>query len=794
MGIRSKAARVLLFAACVVGPVAAFAVDTYDGTYLRIPRVQVGGTVYGNVIVRPGGVVSVGFDKLRVNLPATYVDNGTLDSYDPNTGQLSIPAVQAYGTVYANVVVTVGQVVFVGGTFGSNLGTMATAYASTTGSDANPGTLSQPFRTAQMCASALAPGGTCYLRQATYAETVTPNPNTTITSYPNEVAIIDGSGPVPASAWSNYQGAIYRARVTLASGDGNQVFAGGQAMTEAHWPNGDDLFHPVWASAQGGTTASTLVDANLPPGNLGGAQVHWWSGSDPWDPQTGVITASGGGRASFTLDGASYLDFIVPQPGGYYQLSGSLALLDAPREWYYDAAAGLLYFWAPKDANPAQLAVNVKQRQYAFDLNGATGVTLRNLQVFSANIVTDANSSGNTLDSLHVTYPSQFTTLPDMPGCPWPGCLTFASSNWYNHIADSGIVVNGTGNVLVNSEISNSAGNGVSLLGTGNTVRNNLIHHVGASANYTSGVVVQGTGHHVTYNTIHSVPRFAILFSTLGYWPNIAPNNNDVGYNNIFECVMVSRDASCIYAGGQPGVSGTVIHHNWIHDSSTPYPGPASGYSVAGIYFDEDASGWVATQNVIWNNLWNILIHGGTGTVPLDISIADNSVPDVGAHAAIHLEDVGVCGTTQVSGNKVLVAPDQVTYSVPGPNCAFSNNSAAAPGATDMAAVVPGCSFAGCAGSAPPAVVNGAVAASIAAAPYGQRVRQGESASFTVVGAGSGALAYQWSRNGVAIVGATAPIYSIAAASLGDDGASLTVTVSNSAGSATSAPAVLSVE
>jgi hypothetical protein len=794
MSIWSKSRRALL-TLCAFVPLAASAVDTYDGTYLRIPKVQVGGNVYGNVWVRPGSVVSVGWDKFRSNPPVSSPAGASQDSYDPTTGQLTMSAVQAYGTVYANVVVTVREVVFVGGIFGSTLGTLTAAYASTAGSDANPGTLSQPFRTAQMCASSLAPGGTCYLRQGTYPETVTPNSNTTIASYGNETATIDGSDPVPARVWSNYQGAIYRAPLSLASGDSNQVFVGGEAMTEARWPNGDDLFHPVWATAQAGTTASTLVDASLPPGNLAGSHIHWWSGADPWDPQTGVITSSGGGQASFSVDGASFVDDIVPQAGGYYYLFGSLALLDKQREWFYDAAAGQLYLWAPKGVNPAQLAVNVKQRQYAFDLNGASGVTLKNLQVFAANVVTDVNSSGNTLDTLKVTWPSQFTALPDMPGCPWSGCLVYPSSYWFNHVADTGVVLNGSGNSIVNSEISYSAGNGVSLLGSGNTVRNNLIHHVGAMANYTSGLVIQGTGHKVTGNTIYAVPRYAIHLATLSYYPNIPPNDNDIGYNNMFNCMMVSRDAACIYVGGPPGVTGTVIHHNWIHDSSTRYPGPASDYPVAGINFDTGTSGLVVTQNVLWNNeFWNIALHGGAGTPPMNMTVTNNSIPDVGPHAAIQLADVTACGSTRVADNNVLVPAQQVWYMTSGTNCVMTNNSATAQGATEMASVVPGCNFAGCASSAPPAVVGGVVAASIEAAPFDLRVSQGTSATFSVIGAGSGPLGYQWQRNGTAIAGATAASYTIPAASLTDDGASFTVTVTNSLGSATSAPAVLNVE
>ena len=73
------------------------------------------------------------------------------------------------------------------------------------------------------------------------------------------------------------------------------------------------------------------------------------------------------------------------------------------------------------------------------------------------------------------------------------------------------------------------------------------------------------------------------------------------------------------------------------------------------------------------------------------------------------------------------------------------------------------------------------------------RVNAGNTATFAVGAGGSGPLAYQWKRDNVDIPGATAAFYSIAAAAPGD-AATYAVVVSNSAGSATSANAVLTVD
>lgn len=86
-----------------------------------------------------------------------------------------------------------------------------------------------------------------------------------------------------------------------------------------------------------------------------------------------------------------------------------------------------------------------------------------------------------------------------------------------------------------------------------------------------------------------------------------------------------------------------------------------------------------------------------------------------------------------------------------------------------------------------------ATAPTITTPPQSTTAQVGQSASFSVVAAGTAPLAYQWLRNGVPIAGATLAGYTTGTLAAGDDGAVFSVTVTNSAGSSTSAPATLTV-
>src|SRR5215469_8649159 len=86
-----------------------------------------------------------------------------------------------------------------------------------------------------------------------------------------------------------------------------------------------------------------------------------------------------------------------------------------------------------------------------------------------------------------------------------------------------------------------------------------------------------------------------------------------------------------------------------------------------------------------------------------------------------------------------------------------------------------------------------AVPPSITTQPVNQTVTVGQTATFTVVATGTAPLSYQWQKNGAAISGATLASYTTPATTSADNGAQFVVVVSDSAGSATSNAATLTV-
>ena len=169
----------------------------------------------------------------------------------------------------------------------------------------------------------------------------------------------------------------------------NQVFADGQVMIEARFPNrpapGLEMYvadlSPLWPTFG----EFSIPDSAREPGRvtsrlLEGQPADYWKGAiyygvhyEGWCGQTGIIESSQPGaiRVGHRTNGWW---FPGADPGGYQpeegrgMIVGHMNALDQPGEWHWQQ--NTLYFIPPTGTKPGR--VEAKHRQLAFDLSGAS--------------------------------------------------------------------------------------------------------------------------------------------------------------------------------------------------------------------------------------------------------------------------------------------------------------------------------------------------------------------------------------------------------------------------------------
>jgi parallel beta-helix repeat protein len=448
-------------------------------------------------------------------------------------------------------------------------------FVAPSGSNLNSGTLAAPFQTIQAAANVAHAGDTVEIRAGVYHETVTvPNSGTaaapiTFEAYNNESVTIDGADAI--TGWTNAGGPVFTAPMRENLGQGNnQLFVDGQMMNEARWPNtGLDLSYPALATvayAMNATDASTIHDAalNQPAGFWAGAAIGIGAGDD-WVMQSGAVTASGPGWVTFNYNPNGTE---VPVTGDHFYLTGAAGALDSAGEWFR-ASNGTVSLWTPSGDNPADHVVEAKARKYGFDLSRAAFINIQGIHLFACTINSSGNSRGVHINQITAEYLSQM----------------FATTSGWLQPDDTGIVLKGAGDILSNSIIAYSAGDGVYVTGANSRVTNNLIHDVDYAACDAAGVRVGANNVTIDHNTIYNTGRDGIYIHTSG---------SHVLYNNIHDFGLQTTDCGGVYTIGMDG-GGTEIAYNTVYNGVTP------GYGGSGLYLDNNSSGFVVDHNITYN-------------------------------------------------------------------------------------------------------------------------------------------------------------------------------------------------
>lgn len=494
----------------------------------------------------------------------------------------------------------------------------STLHVSMTGDDAGSGSSSSPFRTIQRCADVARPGDTCVIHAGTYRETVTPQRSGTallpITFQAADGArvVIDGSDPLnswervtatdladltaadPTLRGSEFaesvgDGTVFRADVTLPDAlPGQQIFVDDAMAPEAAWPHaGDDPAHATKAHADWGTQTQLGDDAlSQPEGYWVGARLlsHNWFVSE-----TGRVSSSSPG--SVTVDSLPSCVGLSPNTTNYYALSGKLALIGRDREWHYDDQAGALYVRVP-GGDPAAVTIEAKQREFGFDLSARSHIKVAGLGLKGTSILTSSTTTHVVLDGLSARYVSEYADLEIDPNTVTPSdpCDVLTAGE-----TTSGIQVHGSDNVVRNSSIAYSAGNGVLVTGRRNSVVNNVITDTDYMGSYAGGVNLLGTDNTVMHNTITGTGRSSINIDNkvAGY----DASGHRIAYNDMSHYGKLVHDVGAVYVCCRVDLGDTLIDHNTMRDAapvSTVAPAP-------GVYLDLETINGIVADNVTWN-------------------------------------------------------------------------------------------------------------------------------------------------------------------------------------------------
>lgn len=466
-----------------------------------------------------------------------------------------------------------------------------TYYVSTTGNDdTGDGSVNNPWKTIQKAANLMVAGDTCIIRGGTYNEKVVPqNSGTegnpiTFKAYDGETVTVSGADTI--TGWTQHSGNIYKAALTDKTVD---VFVDGQEMTQARWPNKsglDKLVRGDAAVADSGTV-TTIVDSDI-PGNddyWNGAFV-WFTGGGThvnWTAQTSYVTDYDASTHTLTIEEPqATLHHRIPAKGSDFYLMGKLDHLDAENEWHYEN--GYLYLWVPGGGDPSSKNVSVKRRKWAFDLSSKNYIELNGLNVIAAAANLD-NSNYCVIDNCNFKY---------LASDPWIN-YTYSRGGYGDHTKyapwwdstwnDVGVYISGSHNVLKNSEIAYSYGDCVTVLGSFNTVKNNIMHDANFSGTECGVITVKGDHHEIVCNTMYNAGRSVLQHNYV--------ESSRFLYNHIYNPGLLTRDLGVTYCYITDG-KGTEIAYNWVHDNH------CAGYG-GGIYLDNGSSNFIVHHNVVWD-------------------------------------------------------------------------------------------------------------------------------------------------------------------------------------------------
>ena len=240
---------------------------------------------------------------------------------------------------------------------------------------------------------------------------------------------------------------------------------------------------------------------------------------------------------------------------------------------------------------------------------------------------------------------------------------------------------------------------------------------------------------------------------------------------------------SVVAAGSAP------LNYQWNKNGTAITGATSASYTTAATTASDDGAQFTA---LISNKVGRVTSN------PVSLHVRVRVAPSITTQPANQTVTAGQTATFTILASGT--APLSYQWLKNGANVAGATSSSyatpattAADGGSTFNVVVSNTAGTATSNAATLTVNAAAVAPTITTQPANQTVTAGQTATFTVVASGTAPLSYQWQKNGANIAGATSFSYTTPATTSFDNGAQLTVLVSNTVGSVTSNAASLTV-
>lgn len=533
-----------------------------------------------------------------------------------------------------------------------------TYYVSPSGSDSNPGTLTQPFKTINKARNVVRTVNTnmtgdiyVYLRGGTYrindtitfenADSGTNGYNVIYANYPGESPVVDG-GQAISGAWTLYDANKNIYAISGVTSRFRQLYVNGKKAIRARTPNlgyagtNSPNFNRLTGADKNNHTLSVASSQVANWNNFNKAEMHLMTCWGDSVLRLSSYTVSGSNAVLKIQSAEDGILFQRPYPwvqaNQCYYFENAYELIDAESEWYLNESTNTLYYKPRTGEVMSSAAVEAPIVETLVKLAGTSTASQMHNVAFQ----------GITFRCSTYMRPSNYGFLDGQAGQynisanpqnkqyvgrPAAGVLVQCANNirfennTFTQMAATGLdFFYGThDDRIVGNVFSEIGGNAISL---GKFTQNEAtefhvaynpadVNEICTNDRITDNYIINSTTEiqgacgiacgypqkcTIEHNEVCNVNYTGISVG-YGWTKTVNPmKNNSISFNNIHEVEKVMADGSGIYTLSNQTPS--LMLGNYIHDFGTP---KWADYGVFGLYLDEQTSGYRINDNVLLN-------------------------------------------------------------------------------------------------------------------------------------------------------------------------------------------------